>query len=244
MPGRSIRKNDYKALRKALKQRFSKKDEPVSARRQLQFVRQQEGESLGEFAERVHFLVMDGYDRCENSVIDQIGTEAFLCGCRDKDSARHVIEKNPCSINKAVKLMKSTLANQKAIYGTRSPNFAHRQVSFEDTKKDTSQHLEKEVRTLTQVVTKLADLMISDRNKSSSYEQGHYRNQYGRSPSPNFQRQRSPTPPRRYNDQRRSPSPGQNRFYTNKGDSKDHGRGRNRSTKFRDGYYCQHEPTS
>ena len=73
--------DDYKTLRRALKQRFSKKDEPVSARRQLQYVRQQEGETLEEFAERVHFIVMDGYDKCDNVVIDQIGTEAFLQGC-------------------------------------------------------------------------------------------------------------------------------------------------------------------
>ena len=48
------------------------KDEPVSVRRQLQYVKQFDGETLEEFAERVHFLVMDGYDRCENAVIDQI----------------------------------------------------------------------------------------------------------------------------------------------------------------------------
>ena len=86
--------DDYKSLRGALKQRFSKKDEPVSARRQLQYVKQFDDETLEEFAERVHFPVMDGYDHCENAVIDQIGSEAFLRGCRDKDSARHDIERN------------------------------------------------------------------------------------------------------------------------------------------------------
>ncbi|CAC5415783.1 unnamed protein product [Mytilus coruscus] len=149
--------DDYKALRKALKQRFSKKDEPVSARRQLQFVRQQDSETLEEFAERVHFIEMDGYDKCDNSVIDQIGTEAFLRGCKDKEAARHVIEKNPESINKALKIMKTSIANQKAIYGSRSPNFAHRQVSFADSagkshdKESTStvnSPLEKEERTI------------------------------------------------------------------------------------------------
>ena len=234
--------DDYKALRKAMKQRFSKKDEPVSARRQLQYVRQQDGESLGEFAERVHFLVMDGYDRCENTVIDQIGTEAFLRGCRDKESARCVIEKNPSSISKAVKLMKSTLANQKAIYGTRSPNFAHRQVSFQDTRKDTDanqQHmpLEKEVRNLTQVVTKLADLMISDWSRNVSPEQAINRYPYDRSPSPNFGRQRSPTPPRRpYNQQRRSPSPGTNNLTANRRDGRDSGFFRQRSPSPMNGY--------
>ena len=99
---------------------------------------------------------MGGYDRCENAVIDQIGSEAFLRGCRDKDSAWHVIERNPDSINKALKLMKSSIANQKAIYGSRSPNFAHRQVLFaknvkEEGKSPTNSNLplEKEVRELT-----------------------------------------------------------------------------------------------
>ncbi|CAC5392096.1 unnamed protein product [Mytilus coruscus] len=53
--------DDSKALRKALKQRFSKKD-----------------------------------------VQTRFGTEAFLRGYKDKDSARHVIERNPKTINKAL----------------------------------------------------------------------------------------------------------------------------------------------
>ena len=35
-----------------MKRRFSKKPEPVTARRQLQYVRQQENESLEDFAHR------------------------------------------------------------------------------------------------------------------------------------------------------------------------------------------------
>ena len=154
---------------------------------------------------------MDGYDRCENTVIDQIGTEAFLRGCRDKESARHVIERNPNSINNALKLMKASIANQRAIYGSRSPNFAHRQVSFvdssnkmEETEKSANSPLEKEIRNLTQIVSKLAGIMISSEQ-----------NMRGRSPDRgqrfNGNRYRSPTPPssqRSFSPQRpRSPSP-------------------------------------
>ena len=192
---------------------------------------------------------MDGYDRCENNIIDQIGTEAFLRGCRDKESARHVIERNPSSINKAVKLMKSTFANQKAIYGTRSPNYAHRQVSFEDTRKDkekNQQHspLEQEVRTLTQVVTRLADLMISDRSKNASPERTQNRYQYDRSPSPGFGRQRSPTPPRRqFGQQRRSPSPGSNSFTADRRNMRDSGSFRPRSPSGDSRPFRQQSPT-
>ncbi|CAC5415896.1 unnamed protein product [Mytilus coruscus] len=209
--------DDYKALRKALKQRFSKKDEPVSARRQLQYVRQQDNETLEEFAERVHFIAMDGYDKCNNSVIDQIGTEAFLRGCKDKEAARHVIERNPESINKALKIMKTSIANQKAIYGSRSPNFAHRQVSFADSagksheKESTrtvNSPLEKEVRNLTQLVTKLTEVMLS----SDQHTRGRFPERYT---PPKNNAYRSPTPPPNqssYNPQQRSYSPHQRSF--------------------------------
>ncbi|CAC5414673.1 unnamed protein product [Mytilus coruscus] len=48
---------------------------------------------------------------------DQIGTEAFLRGFKNKESARHVIERNPETINKALKQLKTPIANQMAIYG-------------------------------------------------------------------------------------------------------------------------------
>ena len=114
--------DDSKSLRKALKQRFRKKDG------------------------------------------DQIWTQAFLRGSKDKDSARHVIESNPDTINKALKQMKTSKANQMAIYGSKS---AHRQVFFDDgtvspsDKGNMSSPLENEMRYLTQIVTKLAGFMVS-----------------------------------------------------------------------------------
>lgn len=61
----------YAELRKYMKQRFSKKEEASAARRQLQFIKQQEQDSLEEFvAERVHFLTMDGFDSKSGDVID------------------------------------------------------------------------------------------------------------------------------------------------------------------------------
>lgn len=60
----------YAELRKYMKQRFSRKEEASAARRQLQFIKQQEQDSLEELAERVHFLTMDGFDSKSGDVID------------------------------------------------------------------------------------------------------------------------------------------------------------------------------
>lgn len=52
----------YDELRKYMQRRFNKK-EASAARRQLQYIRQTDIETIEEFAERVHFLTMDGYYR-------------------------------------------------------------------------------------------------------------------------------------------------------------------------------------
>jgi len=64
-----------------MKRRFSKKPEPVTARRQLQYMRQQENESLEDFAPKVYVLALDGYEQCEDDALEDIATEAFLRGC-------------------------------------------------------------------------------------------------------------------------------------------------------------------
>lgn len=120
-----------------MKRRFSKKEKASSARRQFQFVRQGDTESLEEFTERVQFLTIDGFHHNTSDIMDQIGIEAFLRGCREKEAARYIIEGNPKSINEALKWIKASMANSRAIYFPRSPvqqnrstSYAHRQVKF------------------------------------------------------------------------------------------------------------------
>lgn len=123
---------NYKKLKLELKHRFSSKEAPVAARRQLQFVKQREDESLEQFSQRVHFLALDGYPLAEKRTVQQISVEAFLRGSREKDAARTAMEKNPKDIYKALKYLKASVANQRAIFGTRSYGYPQRQVSFAD----------------------------------------------------------------------------------------------------------------
>jgi hypothetical protein len=43
-------------------------------------VRQQENESLEDFAHEVYVLALDGYEKCEDDALEDIATEAFLRG--------------------------------------------------------------------------------------------------------------------------------------------------------------------
>jgi hypothetical protein len=40
-------------------------------------MRQQESESLEEFSQRIYFMALDGFDKGNPEVVDQIATEAF-----------------------------------------------------------------------------------------------------------------------------------------------------------------------
>jgi 5'(3')-deoxyribonucleotidase len=98
-----------------MKRRFGKKPEPVTARRQLQYVRQQDNDSLEDFAHKVYLLALDGYTKCEDDSLEDIATEAFLRGCKEREAAIKSMEKNPVTLSKAIKCVKTSLANQKAI---------------------------------------------------------------------------------------------------------------------------------
>lgn len=105
---------------------------PILARRQLPFTKQLENENVEEFAQRVYFLALDGYESCEGNMIEDIATETFLRGCRDKDAAMK--DKEPSTLQKAVKYVKTAIANHRALYGirgaSRAPAYSQRQVSI------------------------------------------------------------------------------------------------------------------
>ena len=162
--------DDYDSLRKKMKRRFSKKPEPVTARRQLQYVRQQEHESLEDFAHKVYVLALDGYEKCDDDAIEDIATEAFLRGCKEKEAAIKAMEKNPVTLSKAIKFVKTSLANQKAIFGSAKTSLAQRQVTFSDTEGTNSKEkenshmqrlacLEQEIRNVFSLVGRLRTML-------------------------------------------------------------------------------------
>lgn len=128
---RELTRCNYQDLLKKMSRRFSTKEAPISARRQLQFVRQKEEETFEEFSQRVHFLAMEGLPKANDSTVDQMAVEAFLRGCKDKEAAHLAMEMNPKSIYKALKYVKSAVNNRKALFGSRA-NYHTRRVSFQD----------------------------------------------------------------------------------------------------------------
>lgn len=115
----------YRHIKKEMSRRFNNKDNPISARRKLQFIKQYEDESLQEFAQRIHFITIDGYSESRRKAVDQILTESFIRGCRDKEAARSVMETNPKNNHEALDMIKTSIANQQAVYAA-SKAYYHR----------------------------------------------------------------------------------------------------------------------
>jgi hypothetical protein len=76
-------------------------------------VRQQEHERLEDFAHKVYVLGLGGYEQCEDGALEDIATEAFLRGCKEKEAAIKAV-----TLSKAIQFVKTSLANQKAIFGS------------------------------------------------------------------------------------------------------------------------------
>ncbi|CAG2249191.1 unnamed protein product [Mytilus edulis] len=111
-----------------MEERFGRKEPPHIVRRLLQDLKQEQEESLEEFAERAQELATDGYPDTPDNFVQTLATDAFLKGCVDKRAALTAMDKNPDALDQAVQYVRSAVANQKVIMGTRRAEI--KRVSF------------------------------------------------------------------------------------------------------------------
>ncbi|OWF53412.1 hypothetical protein KP79_PYT10510 [Mizuhopecten yessoensis] len=118
----------FTKLKNKLKERFNDKDVTLVARREQHCEKQEEIETLAEVALRIQTLSGDGFAHADNTTKNQVATEAFLKGCREKMAAQRPMERNPKTVHKALKYIKASVANQRALFGSRAPHNPSRQV--------------------------------------------------------------------------------------------------------------------
>ena len=123
-------RRDYYTLRDTLNKRYGLVELPTTARRQLQSLKQEETETLDDFADRVLIKAAEGFPDVSDQVLQGLAVENFLRGCRDKAAAFTAAEQNPDTLNEAMRDLRSASANLKA-FG-RSSSVAVRQVTFKE----------------------------------------------------------------------------------------------------------------
>ena len=124
-------RNDYRKLMKCLKNRYGVKEDPSVVRRNLNDIKQEVNESLEDFADRVQHAVAVGYKGAGERAIEKWAAELFLKGAKEKGAALAASERQPRSIRKALREMKISISNQKAVLG-RTLSVSARQVAFDD----------------------------------------------------------------------------------------------------------------
>ena len=126
----SSARHDYGTLVRKLKRRFGQVDPPVTIRRQLQTLRQEESETLDEFAERARELVCDGYPNAGHDVVEDIALDVFLKGCREKAAVLSVVNSNPKGLDQALRMVRGAIHNHRAVMG-KSVSFSTRKIELD-----------------------------------------------------------------------------------------------------------------
>jgi len=109
-------REDYFLLKEQLAFRFGQKEPPTTARRRLGELRQSK-ETVSEFAEEVHRLVILAYPGVDTELREQIAADAFLKGLRNQKVAYEVMNRDPVSLDEAQRLVSSYEHNFKATLG-------------------------------------------------------------------------------------------------------------------------------
>ena len=110
---RTLQKH-FHELRDALEQRFNRREHPIIARRQLCFLRQAEGESLEDYADRVLAKVSEAYPGVDEEIEQDLAKEAFLKGCHNHSAAYAAAEKDPSTLQDTLEEVHSSAVNLKA----------------------------------------------------------------------------------------------------------------------------------
>ena len=112
-------KTNYVEVIRRCEERFGKKEDEITTRRQLAAIKQLVDETEDQFAERIERLVRQAYPSANDDVSNAMAVDAFIKGCSNKRAALMVADQapQPQNINEAVRKVKAHISNQAAILG-------------------------------------------------------------------------------------------------------------------------------
>lgn len=110
---------DYSILCQKFNDRFGRREAPHILRKQLQSLTQEFDETIEDFADRAEEIAAEGYPDIPEKYVGTLATDAFLRGCKDKQSALVAMDRNPETLVQAVEFLRTAMANRKIIMGGR-----------------------------------------------------------------------------------------------------------------------------
>ena len=154
---------EFDSLCSMFEGRFGRQEAPATMRSKLKFLTQRVEESLAEFGERALKVASEGYVGMTGQWVQALAVDAFLMGCLDKRSALSSMNKEPQTIDEAVKLMRRLGSHNMAMSfpleegdDASAPLQADQMVENESVDVD---QLNESIKTLTKLLAKMPQLL-------------------------------------------------------------------------------------
>ena len=159
---------EFESLCSMFEGRFGRQEAPATMRRKLKCITQGVEETLAEFGERALKVTSEGYVGMTGQWVQALAVDAFLMGCLDKRSALSSMNKEPQTIDEAVKLMcrlgnhNSAISAKKQSFpleegdGASAPLLVDQMVESESVDVD---QLNESIKTLTKLLAKMPQLL-------------------------------------------------------------------------------------
>ena len=158
---------EFESLCSMFEGRFGRQEAPATMRSKLKCITQGVEETLAEFGERALKVTSEGYVGMTGQWVQALAVDAFLMGCLDKRSALSSMNKEPQTIDEAVKLMRRLGSHNRAMSAEKQSftlegdgAFAPLQVDqmVESESVDVDQ-LNESIKTLTKLLAKMPQLL-------------------------------------------------------------------------------------
>ena len=125
-------RDNYDRLRDRMAERFDARDSTAVSRRQLACVAQKEDQTIEEFHQQVHFLVLQAYPTADRGTVDDLATEHFLRGLIDKEAAKSAGMRCPQDYYEARDFVKAYMATQVSLNLPGPPRRSVRQAGLQN----------------------------------------------------------------------------------------------------------------
>ena len=158
---------EFDSLCSMFEGRFGRQEAPATMRSKLKCITQRVEESLAEFGERALKVASEGYVGMTGQWVQALAVDAFLMGCLDKRSALSSMNKEPQTIDEAVKLMRrlgshnSVISAEKQSFPLEEGDGASAPLLVEMVENESVDvdQLNESIKTLTKLLAKMPQLL-------------------------------------------------------------------------------------
>ena len=158
---------EFDSLCSMFEGRFGRQEAPATMRSKLKCITQGVEETLAEFGERALKVTSEGYHGMTGQWVQALAVDAFLMGCLDKRSALSSMDKEPQTIDEAVKLMRRLGSHNRAMSAEKQSftleegddASAPLQVDQMESESVDVDQLNESIKTLTKLLAKMPQLL-------------------------------------------------------------------------------------